>query len=145
MPIRFRCPNCETLLSIARRKAGTEIVCPKCTDEVLVPSAEAQDDEPEIDLADEAATAAAPDPVLRGSGVLTSLQKKAGANGHSKSDFSMPKSTLTPPTPVPQVTDVPIVAGEDGMYLGRGTIAILVILVLALAGLAFATGYYTGR
>ena len=30
MPIRFRCPHCERLLGIARRKAGTPIRCPQC-------------------------------------------------------------------------------------------------------------------
>lgn len=37
MPIRFRCPGCEALLSIARRKSGTEIACPKCREALIVP------------------------------------------------------------------------------------------------------------
>jgi hypothetical protein len=37
MPIRFRCPHCERLLGIARRKAGSRIDCPQCGEGVLVP------------------------------------------------------------------------------------------------------------
>src|SRR5262245_35916701 len=40
MPIKFRCPLCEGMLSIAKRKAGTQVVCPKCGDEVTVPDAD---------------------------------------------------------------------------------------------------------
>ena len=40
MPIKFRCPLCEGMLSIARRKAGAQVVCPKCGDEVTVPDAD---------------------------------------------------------------------------------------------------------
>lgn len=37
MPIRFLCTNCSQLLKIATRKAGTEIVCPKCKRNQHVP------------------------------------------------------------------------------------------------------------
>lgn len=37
MPIRFRCPGCDGLLSIATRKSGTEIQCPKCAEALIVP------------------------------------------------------------------------------------------------------------
>jgi biopolymer transport protein ExbD len=40
MPIQFRCPSCQQLLSISRRKAGTEVFCPVCTSLVMVPSLE---------------------------------------------------------------------------------------------------------
>mgnify|MGYP001072885977 CR=1 FL=1 len=40
MPIRFRCVACRQLLSIGRRKAGTEIQCPKCGRSQRVPSQE---------------------------------------------------------------------------------------------------------
>ena len=40
MPIRFRCVACRQLLSIGRRKAGTEIQCPKCARSQVVPSEE---------------------------------------------------------------------------------------------------------
>jgi biopolymer transport protein ExbD len=37
MAIRFRCPYCQTLQSIANRKAGLLVRCAACDDEVLVP------------------------------------------------------------------------------------------------------------
>jgi HEAT repeat protein len=37
MPIRFRCPSCRQLLSIGRRKAGTEIECTTCYYRQTVP------------------------------------------------------------------------------------------------------------
>jgi len=38
MPIRFRCIDCNQLLSIASRKAGAQIRCPRCDTENMVPS-----------------------------------------------------------------------------------------------------------
>lgn len=40
MPIQFRCPNCNQMLSISTRRAGSMIVCPACTEETLVPAAD---------------------------------------------------------------------------------------------------------
>ncbi len=37
MAIRFRCPHCQTLQSIAHRKAGQLVRCAACDDEVQVP------------------------------------------------------------------------------------------------------------
>jgi hypothetical protein len=38
MPIRFRCQHCTQLLGIARRKAGSQVRCPTCQREILVPA-----------------------------------------------------------------------------------------------------------
>ena len=38
MPIQFRCPNCNQMLSISTKRAGSMIVCPACTEEALVPT-----------------------------------------------------------------------------------------------------------
>ncbi len=43
MPIRFRCGHCNQLLGIARRKAGSVVNCPKCHQQLVVPSPEGQD------------------------------------------------------------------------------------------------------
>lgn len=48
MPIRFRCPGCDGLLSISRRKAGTDISCPKCAELVIVPPLPNDMTEPEL-------------------------------------------------------------------------------------------------
>ncbi|MGL6072753.1 MAG: hypothetical protein ACRC8S_01200 [Fimbriiglobus sp.] len=139
MPVRFRCPNCETLLSIAKRKAGTEIVCPKCQDEVLVPSPDMPNSEPEIDLADEEATTAPETSRKNGSMTTSVLTKKQESNG-SKSDSSSIK-----PVVITEPVDVPVVPTEDGMYLGKGTVAILAVLAIILVAMAFATGYLMGQ
>ena len=51
MPIRFRCPYCNQLMGIARRKAGTVVRCPKCNGQLVVP-----------DLQEEAPGEAPPEP-----------------------------------------------------------------------------------
>ncbi len=40
MPVRFQCPQCRQLLSVATRKAGSEVKCPRCTTPITVPKAE---------------------------------------------------------------------------------------------------------
>jgi phage FluMu protein Com len=42
MPIRFRCDYCGQLLSIASRKAGSAVRCPKCRHENSVPTESAR-------------------------------------------------------------------------------------------------------
>jgi biopolymer transport protein ExbD len=37
MAIRFRCEHCQTLMSIASRKAGMPVKCPACAEQVIVP------------------------------------------------------------------------------------------------------------
>ncbi len=38
MPIQFRCPSCDRMLGIAKRKAGTSVKCPRCAADVRVPA-----------------------------------------------------------------------------------------------------------
>jgi phage FluMu protein Com len=38
MPIRFRCPHCDQLMGIARRKTGLTVQCPRCREAVVVPA-----------------------------------------------------------------------------------------------------------
>lgn len=40
MPIRFRCTQCKQLLSVSRKQAGAETVCPACGSEMRVPAIE---------------------------------------------------------------------------------------------------------
>ena len=41
MPIHYRCPNCDQLLSITTRKAGHQLPCPQCGAATIVPLADA--------------------------------------------------------------------------------------------------------
>ena len=49
MPIRFRCSHCSRLLGIARRKAGTQVRCPECSQSVTVPVRDDAGDLDELD------------------------------------------------------------------------------------------------
>lgn len=61
MAIRFRCPHCQTLQSIANRKAGLVVKCAVCDDDVQVPMEDQGDaDKP---LAAPSAAAAPPDQI----------------------------------------------------------------------------------
>ena len=55
MPIQFRCPTCGKLLSIAQRKAGSQLLCPFCRAAVTVPI----DDAPPTELSLPSSTALA--------------------------------------------------------------------------------------
>ncbi len=37
MPVRFHCPICQQLLGVASRKVGSQVTCPKCLFEIVVP------------------------------------------------------------------------------------------------------------
>ena len=41
MPIHYRCPSCDQLLSITTRKAGHEVPCPQCGAMTIVPLSDA--------------------------------------------------------------------------------------------------------
>ena len=139
MPIRFRCPKCEGLLSIARRKAGTQIVCPKCHDEVLVPSADLDTAEPEIDLADEGTTAEVIEPLVG--------EEKSASALFEKPDFaqSLIQTKSTSSTAPFHAVEIPSVPIEDGIFITHKTAIILGLLSVVLLGLAFATGFLMGR
>jgi biopolymer transport protein ExbD len=67
MPIRFRCPHCKQLLSVSRKKAGTGVVCPACSQNLQVPAIEG--------ISEPQESAAAPSPGIappsEGGGALT--------------------------------------------------------------------------
>ena len=146
MPIRFRCPSCEAVLQIAKRKAGTQIACPKCADAVIVPAADAYA-EADIDLADEATTSephAALAAEARGG---VAVQAPPRPLTFEKPDFDRSPAYTPAPAhgPTDTIADVPEVPVEDGVYVGRGLGALLVLLVLGLVATAFVTGYQVAK
>ena len=63
MPIRFRCPSCQQVLSVTNRKAGQEVRCPSCQSTLKVPKATADVElEPDPVAAPVAAEVAGPEP-----------------------------------------------------------------------------------
>lgn len=158
MPIRFKCPTCERMLSIARRKAGTRVVCPRCEDDVMVPDADlADEEEVNVEPVDESpgsgtkpiAIGAPPKPKPQARPKQDKLfeesdfeqlldEKVKNAADEAAAKKPEPSKPIpTPPTPEPLV--------EKGVILSRGAAVILSVLMLVLLGLAFATGYLIGR
>jgi phage FluMu protein Com len=142
MSIRFQCRQCSQLLSIAGRKAGTEIDCPKCGAVQTVPSRQA------------AAAAAA----------MANSAEARKANGEASTDASYndqpnpvgpqpplppePNSAAAPPTrsvtlppPLPDL-GAPV---PSGMILyRRRTIYLQGLLLLVFVAVAFVAGYFIG-
>ena len=148
MPIKFRCPLCEGMLSIARRKSGTQVVCPKCGDEVTVPDAdlaagsfEASD---EIDVEEVVAPVAS-----GGNGSAKKAEPPLFKPGELDRLLGLPEklppAPSVPKPPMTQASPEPIaLPPEDGILLSRGTLVVLVVLIVVLIALAFATGYLIG-
>src|SRR5579885_798883 len=139
MPIRFRCPTCDGLLSTARRKAGTRVVCPKCEDEIPVP---------EVDLADEADSEeanvepVADEPTARPAAVKPAkVTKSAAAAPRSgplfeREDFekllepAVKQATIEEAAPAPAKPaplPLPTTSADDGITISRGAAAILAV------------------
>ncbi len=156
MPIRFRCPTCDRLLSTARRKAGTRVVCPRCEDEVTVPDADLAD--ASTAAADESAGAvpAAPAAPVREARRPATLRPKVPAPKPGDSGPLFERTDIerllgpvvakpdgaaaAKPAPAP----LPAAAIEEGITIGRGAAVVLAVLMVVLLALAFATGYLVG-
>ena len=134
MAIRFYCPQCQQLLSIASRKAGSEIECPRCGHAQSVPSEEAAAaslamgdlgrQEPARDILDLVVYDDEPVP-------LAPLSKR-------------PPPAAAPRPAESSSPDLPLHAHDRVVYR-RQTLYAQAVLFLVIAGLAFAAGYLIGR
>lgn len=96
MPIYFRCRHCRARLSITRRKAGMSVACPRCQQQVRVPTLDKQ--------SRTAATDPAP-AVSEGSDPSTALDDDELLNGREQTAVSaapfatqpLPNSGMPPP------------------------------------------------
>jgi hypothetical protein len=155
MPIRFRCPTCDRLLSTARRKAGTRVVCPRCEDEVTVPDADLADAGTAADEPVGAVPAAPATPVREARRPATPRPKmpapQPGDSGplFERTDIERllgpvvakpDGAAAAKPAPAP----LPATAIEEGITIGRGAAVVLAVLMVVLLALAFATGYLVG-
>ena len=111
MPIRFRCPGCEGLLSIAQRKAGSEILCPKCGEALIVPPPLDSDNEAEPDEAEPepAPPPKRPEPAGVGAGAKEMRERRRRSNREPDTEMLAPPPELlaelerpsaAPPKPV---------------------------------------------
>ncbi|WP_197453316.1 ExbD/TolR family protein [Caulifigura coniformis] len=106
MPIQFRCTTCNQLLSISRKKAGVEILCPKCTTLTRVPQldstgdvappAQAEVTRPETSAPPKAAP-------------LKEVAKSAPVVAPEEQKAPRREAIETPPVPAPPVLPPPVV------------------------------------
>ncbi len=154
MPVRFFCPICQQLLSVASRKVGSKVNCPKCQFSILVPASQ---------------------PARHGAGGAS----KHGAGGASKTpapESKPPESRpqarpKAPPssalwisdsvvfddipavlesTPMPQpAPEKPPVAqptvDRQFVAVSRRMLQLQAVIILLISLAALAAGYYIGR
>jgi DNA-directed RNA polymerase subunit RPC12/RpoP len=147
MPIRFRCQHCGQLMGIARRKAGTEVACPKCRRQVLVPPA---------DVEEIGARAASP-PVFERSefeAYLRDVEVGPPVPRRMQPAPAMPLPPPSPPEPVasgePSLVPFPSSAMPgadypDGIVLSPTWATVLTVVVILLLALSFSVGLLVGR
>jgi hypothetical protein len=156
MPIRFRCPTCNRQLSTARRKAGTQVVCPRCEETITVPDADLADpgtaEVPQSVQVVQAGTAKLPRNNGRPATARpAAVAPKPGDSGplFEREDFERllepavrkagEESAVRPSTPLPMA-----LTPEEGVTISRGAVVSLAVLMVVLLAMAFATGYLVG-
>jgi DNA-directed RNA polymerase subunit RPC12/RpoP len=136
MPIRFRCPTCTGLMSIARRKANAVVACPKCGEQVIVPPTE-----PAVAAAVNRPVAAPP-----GRAEPVPLTKSVDRPLFERPDFDhllQQAGVSPPPTPAKAAApaEPPSPASPDGIVLSYPAAAMLAAACTGLVVTGFAAGY----
>lgn len=153
MPIRFRCYYCDQLMGIARRKAGTVVVCPKCKGQVVVPSPEPDSAEGEVDkpapspgpalfeqsdleriLQQDQPPPAPPPPALEQFPYVPTQPQQLPAVPSAMNIQEIPMPMSPPPAPA-----------KAGIFLSPAKLALLIVLVLVLLAVAFFLGLQVGK
>jgi hypothetical protein len=132
MPVRFLCPACHQLLSIATRKIGSEVDCPKCRSTILVP--DPQQSKPR-------ATA---NPFEHG-GIDQALS--AIASGTTGMPSPPAVSAKTSPTAAELLQHPPNDTTRDDslIVISRRTLYLQAVLLALVAVIAFVCGYVIGN
>ena len=144
MPIRFRCTNCDQLIGIARRKAGSMVRCPACRREIAVPT-DAEDDSPPVfpptparqDLFDRDDF----DALLAGGTSMAGAKPVPAPVPRPLAEIAGPKEVAVGAEPV-AVSLVPL---QGGIVLSPGWVTMLTVVFLLLLAMAFALGLLVGR
>jgi hypothetical protein len=148
MPIRFRCPYCNQLLGIARRKAGTRVGCPTCHAQVTVPGppqgAIAAAPEPAPAAAPALAPAAAPavSVPLFEHGDFDELLRRPGP---PPAPAAPPAAAESPMAFDVERVDHPALPSRPGLFLSPTQATVLTAAAIALVALAFGAGLLVGR
>ena len=132
MPIQFACPECRQRLSIGSRKAGTEILCPKCKAPTLVP----QQSEP----ADGSAVSS-----MSAGESCAELSPDIVSPAEKEQPPEWPVKPVNAEVHAPASPHQPIASEFPGMVLvKRRVIYIQAILIVLVGLLAFSAGYVIG-
>jgi hypothetical protein len=144
MPIRFRCPYCNQLLGISRRKAGTAVQCPTCHGQVTVPATGLEEpaggDRPVTSPLFEgtdfeaAFRGPAPEGLPAGTAPLFPFQPAAGPSA-----FDVER--VERPTALPEGGRAP----AAGLLLSRTQATFLTVAAVILLALVFGAGLLVGR
>jgi hypothetical protein len=162
MPIQFRCPACDRMLGIARRKAGTVVSCPRCGADVRVPALAGMavasagpggGDAPVVPVIDplpakngSPRTAAGPPMVAP----LENLPLFERPDFESLLNPALAKAPPAdpppkPPTPYQRPAPRPDSAADldvlSGIVISRRNLTLAAVAVAVLVGLAFGAGY----
>jgi hypothetical protein len=128
MPVRFLCPACHQLLSIALRKVGSEVDCPKCRSIIIVP-----------DPHDE--QAAEPSNPFEHGGLEQVLSAISAHETPAPPNNSLQPTRLLhqPPTKSPKTS------GDDSfLVISRRVLYLQAALLALVAIVAFVCGYLIG-
>jgi hypothetical protein len=140
---------CGGTLSIARRKAGSEVTCPKCEYEITVPEPEEAPAEDELDLAPEPEPEPAPSRAtrLKTQARPAPAAPKADLPLFERDDIEKLLEPTRAPDPKPEAPPAPLAVpvADGGLTISYAAAVMLSVLMLVLLGLAFATGYLIGR
>ena len=156
VPIRFRCTNCNQLMGIARRKAGSVVHCPACQKEIAVPI-DADDDPPTPESAPMPAPIVSPR-----AGLFDRDDFDALLAGGASMDGARPAPPAGRPLaahpPHPAVlavakggnfsfepAGVTLAPMQGGIFVSPGWATMLTVVFLLLLALAFALGLLVGR
>jgi hypothetical protein len=174
MPIQFRCPHCNQLMGIARRKTGTVIHCPTCTKPLIVPRSNEAAEEPALhtparqrpdsllEKIDVDAILNPPAPGRAAEAVKTEKLKPVAAGGkppapppphRSPASLDARPAAIANAAPAaaapangadPDLPSLALVPNERGIVISRTRLILLAVAGLVLVVLAFVLGLVVG-
>jgi hypothetical protein len=156
MPIRFRCPYCNQLLGIARRKGGTQVACPTCQRQVNVPTEEPAAAPASLPVPEPIHEPAAAPALFERDDFDMLLRPQASMAGEPARPAPAPARTPVPatrpqpPPPPPLIEPAPIWTEAPqplaaGLVLSPTKATILTVAVILLLAVAFGAGLLVGR
>ena len=154
MPVRFRCDTCNGKLSIATRKIGTPVECPRCNESMMVPTASQIGEEltellltvgsrgREVAEETEDRSAPTPKPASRPSKSLNDMPLFERSDFDKLLDPRLKDAKPLPlPEPVPIAPAIDPFAHIDGIVISRTKATVIAVLIVVFLGLAFVAGY----